>query len=167
MDMSVRVRARYPPHRRLAQSQATAKPQGQSLPDRKSTRLNSSHGYISYAVFCLKKKSPGSLHGYDIIDHDSLNPEIGTSEDFDALVRELKRHGMALMIDVVPNHMGVFQADNGWWLDVLENWPASHHVDYFDLDWAPLSEELRDKALLPILGGHYGTGVERGDLTLT
>jgi (1->4)-alpha-D-glucan 1-alpha-D-glucosylmutase len=126
-------------------------------------QLGVSHLYTSPF---LKARS-GSLHGYDIIDHDSLNPEIGTAEDFDALVQTLKRHRMALMIDVVPNHMGVFQADNRWWLDVLENGPASRHADYFDIDWDPLSEELRGKVLLPILGDQYGTVLERGDLKLT
>ena len=124
--------------------------------------LGISHLYTSPFL----KARPGSQHGYDIIDHDSLNPEIGTSEDFDALVSELHRHGMGLMIDVVPNHMGVFQADNRWWLDVLENGPASRYADYFDIDWDPLSEELRGKVLLPILGDQYGTVLERGELKL-
>ena len=102
-------------------------------------RLGISHLYTS--PFLTART--GSLHGYDIIDHDSINPEIGTAADFDALVAELERHGMALLIDVVPNHMGVLGADNQWWLDVLENGPASRHAAYFDIDWEPLSEELR------------------------
>src|SRR5437762_7289669 len=126
-------------------------------------QLGVSHLYTSPFL----KARPGSLHGYDIVDHDSLNPEIGTADDFEALVQALKRHGMALMIDVVPNHMGVFQADNHWWLDVLENGPASRYADYFDIDWDPLSEELRGKVLLPILGDQYGTVLEGGDLKLT
>ena len=125
-------------------------------------QLGVSHLYTSPFL----KARPGSLHGYDIIDHDSLNPEIGTANDFDELALALKRHGMALMIDVVPNHMGVFQADNRWWLDVLENGPASRHADYFDIDWDPQSEELRGKVLLPILGDQYGNVLEHGDLKL-
>ncbi|MGH8720127.1 MAG: malto-oligosyltrehalose synthase [Burkholderiales bacterium] len=125
-------------------------------------KLGISHLYTSP----LLKARPGSLHGYDIVDHDSLNPEIGTTEDFDALVRELHRHGMGLMIDVVPNHMGVLQADNRWWLDVLEHGPASRYADYFDIEWDPPSEELRGKVLLPILGEQYGTVLERGELKL-
>ncbi|HYT95697.1 MAG TPA: malto-oligosyltrehalose synthase, partial [Casimicrobiaceae bacterium] len=125
-------------------------------------QLGVSHLYTSPFL----KARPGSLHGYDIVDHDSLNPEIGTADDFEALVQSLKRHGMALMIDVVPNHMGVFQADNRWWLDVLENGSASRYADYFDIDWDPLSEELRGKVLLPVLGDQYGTVLERGDLKL-
>src|SRR2546423_14665745 len=73
---------------------------------------------------------------------------------------------MALMIVLVPNHMGVFQADNRWWLDVLENGSASRYADYFDIDWDPLSDELRGKVLLPILADQYGTVLERGDLEL-
>ena len=125
-------------------------------------RLGVSHLYTSP----LLKARPGSPHGYDITDHDSLNPEIGTAEDFDELVAELERHRMALMIDVVPNHMAVFQADNRWWQDVLENGPASRYAEYFDIDWTPLSEELRGKVLLPILGDQYGTVLERGELVL-
>jgi (1->4)-alpha-D-glucan 1-alpha-D-glucosylmutase len=125
-------------------------------------RLGISHLYTSPFL----KARPGSLHGYDIIDHSALNPEIGTTEDFEALVHELQRHRMGLMIDVVPNHMAVFQADNRWWLDVLENGPASRYAAYFDIEWQPLSEELRGKVLLPILGGQYGTVLERGELKL-
>jgi (1->4)-alpha-D-glucan 1-alpha-D-glucosylmutase len=125
-------------------------------------KLGISHLYASPFL----KARPGSLHGYDIIDHDSLNPEIGSPEDFDALVNELHQHGMRLMIDVVPNHMGVLQADNRWWLDVLEHGPASRYADYFDIDWDPLSEELRGKVLLPILGEQYGAALQRGEIKL-
>ena len=125
-------------------------------------RLGITHLYTSPFL----KARPESLHGYDIIDHGALNPEIGTADDFEALVQELKRHRMGLMIDVVPNHMGVFQADNRWWLDVLENGPASRYAGYFDIEWQPLSDELRGKVLLPILGDQYGTVLERAELKL-
>ena len=125
-------------------------------------RLGISHLYTSPFL----KARPGSLHGYDITEHDSLNPEIGTEADFDALVQELKRHRMGLLIDVVANHMAVFQADNRWWLDVLENGPSSRYAGYFDIDWEPLSDELNGKVLLPILGDQYGTVLEHGDLKL-
>ena len=98
--------------------------------------LGISHLYTSPFL----KARAGSLHGYDIVDHEALNPEIGTQEDFEALVQELKRHQMGLMIDVVPNHMGVFEADNRWWLDVLENGPASRYAGYFDIDSEPPSK---------------------------
>ncbi|HVO87344.1 MAG TPA: malto-oligosyltrehalose synthase [Casimicrobiaceae bacterium] len=125
-------------------------------------RLGISHLYTSPFL----KARTGSRHGYDIVDHQSLNPEIGTQEDFDALVCALHDHGMGLLIDVVPNHMGVLEADNAWWLDVMEHGPASRYAGYFDIDWDPLSEELRGKVLLPILGAQYGTVLERGELKL-
>ena len=125
-------------------------------------QLGISHLYTSPFI----KARAGSLHGYDIIDHESLNPEIGTEGDFEALIGALHDHGMRLMIDVVPNHMGVLQADNRWWLDILEHGPASRFACYFDIDWEPLSEELRGKVLLPILGDQYGTVLERGEIRL-
>ena len=73
---------------------------------------------------------------------------------------------MGLMIDLVPNHMGVLKADNRWWLDVLEHGPASRYADCFDIDWTPMSDELRGKVLLPILGDQYGTVLERGEIEL-
>ncbi len=109
---------------------------------------------------------PGSPHGYDIVDHNALNPEIGTREDFDAFCAVLAEHGMGQVLDMVPNHMGVMGADNGWWLDVLENGPASHYAGYFDIDWHPIKDELQGKVLVPVLGDHYGAVLERGELRL-
>src|SRR5215472_14029570 len=93
--------------------------------------LGISHVYASPYL----RARPGSLHGYDIIDHNTLNPEIGTREDYDAFVDELHRHGMRQILDIVPNHMGVMGSDNAWWLDVLENGEASDYADFFDIDW--------------------------------
>src|SRR5690349_19951540 len=78
---------------------------------------------------------PGSMHGYDIVDHNSLNPEIRSAEDYEFFVNPLHRHGMKLILDIVPNHMGVLGSDHGWWLDVLENGEASAYSDFFDIDW--------------------------------
>jgi (1->4)-alpha-D-glucan 1-alpha-D-glucosylmutase len=124
--------------------------------------LGISHCYLSP----LLKARPGSSHGYDITDHSSLNPEIASDEDFELFVAALKRHGMGLIMDVVPNHMAVMGTDNGWWLDVLENGPASRFAGYFDIDWYALSADLPGRVLLPILGDHYGTVLEKGELTL-
>ncbi len=110
--------------------------------------------------------SPGSTHGYDIVDHNHLNPEIGTPEDFDALVAELKQHGMGLLTDFVPNHMGIAVTTNQWWMDVLENGPSSLAAPCFDIDWHPLKRELENRVLLPILGDQYGRVLERGELSL-
>lgn len=109
---------------------------------------------------------PGSLHGYDVVDPTMLNPEIGTEEDYRAMIDELHRHGMGHLLDVVPNHMGITFQINQWWRDVLENGPSSPYASFFDIDWDPVKAELRDKVLLPILGGHYGVVLENGELRL-
>jgi (1->4)-alpha-D-glucan 1-alpha-D-glucosylmutase len=124
--------------------------------------LGISHCYVSP----LLKARPGSMHGYDIVDHNSLNPEIGTPEDFDRFVTTLHQHGMGLILDIVPNHMGVMGSDNAWWLDVLENGEASAYACFFDIDWRPLKEELHGKVLVPILHDHYGAVLESGELKL-
>ena len=124
--------------------------------------LGVSHVYCSPYL----RARPGSTHGYDIVDHDELNPEIGTREDFDAFVAEMKRHGLEQLMDIVPNHMGVLGEDNDWWLDLLENGPASTLAEFFDIDWLPPSEHLAHRVLLPILGDHYGVELAGGKLQL-
>jgi (1->4)-alpha-D-glucan 1-alpha-D-glucosylmutase len=109
---------------------------------------------------------PGSAHGYDIIDHTSINPEIGSEAAYDEFVAELHRHGLGQVLDIVPNHMGVMGADNNWWLDVLENGEASTYADFFDIDWDPIKDELQGKVLVPILGDQYGNVLEQGELRL-
>ena len=109
---------------------------------------------------------PGSMHGYDIIDHSSINPEIGTQAEYDEFVAELHRHGLGQILDIVPNHMGVMGADNSWWLDVLENGEASTYADFFDIDWEPIKDELQGKVLVPVLGDQYGNVLENGELKL-
>ena len=122
--------------------------------------LGISHCYVSP---CLKAR-PGSMHGYDIVDHNELNPEIGSPEDFDRFVTALHKHDMGLVLDIVPNHMGVMGSDNAWWLDVLENGEASVYAGFFDIDW--LKEELQGKVLVPVLHDHYGAVLESGELKL-
>ena len=109
---------------------------------------------------------PGSQHGYDVIDHGRLNPELGTRGDFDALVAALHANDMGLVVDIVPNHMGVLGGDNAWWLDVLENGAASAFAGHFDIGWDSPDPALNGKVLLPILGDQYGTALERGELHL-
>ncbi len=108
--------------------------------------------------------SPESLHGYDIADHNKLNKAIGSRADYDAWVAQLKAHGMGQVLDFVPNHVGIADARNAWWMDVLENGPSSKYAPYFDIDWEPLKSDLRDKVLLPILADQYGRVLERGEL---
>ena len=112
------------------------------------------------------KARPGSMHGYDIVDHNALNPEIGTRKDFDELVATLRAHKMGHILDFVPNHVGIMGADNAWWMDVLENGKASRFADFFDIDWSPPNPALADKLLVPALGDTYGTILERGELHL-
>src|ERR1700733_2442314 len=124
--------------------------------------LGISHCYVSP----LLKARAGSMHGYDIVDHNSLNPEIGTPEEFDRFVTTLHDHGMGLILDIVPNHMGVMGNDNAWWLDVLENGESSMYANFFDIDWHPIKAELYGKVLIPVLHDDYGVVLESGDLKL-
>ena len=126
------------------------------------SELGISHCYVSP---CLRARA-GSMHGYDIVDHNSLNPEIGSPEDFDRFVCALHEHGMGLILDIVPNHMGVMGNDNAWWLDVLENGEASIYASFFDIDWHPIKAELYGKVLIPVLSDHYGVVLEGGELKL-
>ena len=119
-------------------------------------RLGISHLYASPFL----KARPGSSHGYDVIDHNAVNPEIGTEAELRELMDTLKSHGMGLVPDLVPNHMGVLHADNAWWLDVLEKGKGSEYARVFDIDWS------RGKLLLPVLGKHYGQALEDGELKL-
>ncbi|NUO09287.1 MAG: malto-oligosyltrehalose synthase [Candidatus Brocadia sp.] len=112
------------------------------------------------------KAREGSLHGYDIVDHNTLNPEIGTEEEYREMIHELRNYGMGQMLDVVPNHMCIASKDNAWWMDVLENGPSSIYADFFDIDWAPVKIELKNKVLIPILGDQYGILLERQELQL-
>src|SRR5271155_5678689 len=102
---------------------------------------------------------PGSQHGYDIIRHDRLNPELGGEAGFLQLSAGLSEAKMGLLLDIVPNHMGIGN-DSLWWQDVLENGRASEHATFFDIDWEPLKPDMRGKLLLPILGNQYGEELE-------
>jgi (1->4)-alpha-D-glucan 1-alpha-D-glucosylmutase len=108
--------------------------------------------------------SPESLHGYDITDHNKLNAAIGSRADYDAWLAQLQAHGMGQVLDFVPNHVGIADDRNAWWMDVLENGPSSNYAPYFDIDWEPQISHLRHKVLLPILGDQYGRVLERGEL---
>jgi (1->4)-alpha-D-glucan 1-alpha-D-glucosylmutase len=124
--------------------------------------LGVSHVYCSSYL----RARAGSPHGYDITDHATLNPEVGDDADFAAFVATLRAHDMGQILDFVPNHMGIGQADNAWWLDVLEYGEASPRAGFFDIDWHPAKRELRGKVLAPFLGDHYGAVLERQELRL-
>jgi (1->4)-alpha-D-glucan 1-alpha-D-glucosylmutase len=112
------------------------------------------------------KARKGSTHGYDIVDHTRLNPELGGEDGFERLSGALKAHDLGLILDFVPNHVGVHFADNPWWLDVLEWGPASPHAVSFDIDWELLPYRARSGVLLPIIGSSYGEALEKGDIEL-
>ncbi|GAA0769310.1 malto-oligosyltrehalose synthase [Ideonella azotifigens] len=122
-----------------------------------------------YASPYLKARA-GSTHGYDVIAHGELNPEIGSPQEFDQLCTALRNHGLQQLLDIVPNHMGVLTgvpgSENAWWQDVLECGGASPHAQFFDIDWQPQAAELTGKLLLPVLGDHYGRVLEAGELQL-
>ena len=121
--------------------------------------LGVSHLYLS-PIWAAR---PGSPHGYDVVDHTRINPELGGEAGFDALAAAAHGHGLGLVLDCVPNHMGIGY-DNPWWCDVLTWGEASPYADYFDIDWRPAEPTLTGKVLLPILGDHYGRVLEDGHL---
>ena len=104
-------------------------------------------------------------HGYDVCNHKEFNPALGRPEDFDALSAALQGRSMGLLLDMVPNHMGI-SGDNPWWRDVLENGPNSLFSCYFDIDLHPAKPELENKVLLPILEDQYGKVLEGGKFRL-
>ena len=124
--------------------------------------LGISHLYASPFM----KSRKGSTHGYDIVDHTRLNPELGGEAGFGRLSEALRRHDIGLILDFVPNHVGVHFADNPWWLDVLEWGPASPHAVSFDIDWDQLPYRARGGVLLPVIGSSYGQALESGEIEL-
>lgn len=118
-----------------------------------------------YASPFLKARH-GSSHGYDVVDHNTINPELGGETGFARLSAALKRENLGLILDFVPNHMGVHFADNPWWLDILEWGRSSPHASSFDIDWDLLPFRARGGILLPILGSSYGAALERGEIEI-
>ena len=108
----------------------------------------------------------GSSHGYDVCDYRTISRALGGEAGLSALSDALKARGMGLVLDMVPNHMGI-SSDNPWWMDVLENGQSSAYASFFDIDWQPIKAELAGKVLLPILGDQYGVVLERGELQLS
>lgn len=124
--------------------------------------LGVSHAYLSPIL----KARPGSTHGYDTVDHQQINPELGSLDDFRALAAALRQHDMGIILDFVPNHMGVGGADNDLWLDVLKHGEASRYADWFDIDWHPPRPGMDGKLLVPFLGASYAESLSAGHLQL-
>jgi (1->4)-alpha-D-glucan 1-alpha-D-glucosylmutase len=108
----------------------------------------------------------GSSHGYDICDHSRLSPDLGGEEGFEEFAATLREHGIGLILDAVPNHMGIGDPRNAWWMDVLENGPGSRYAAFFDIDWHPVNVALKNKVLLPLLEDQYGRVLEDGKIRL-
>jgi len=123
--------------------------------------LGISHIYAS-PIF---RARPGSPHGYDGVDPNALNPELGSREDWQALVRRRQATGMGWIQDIVPNHMA-FYGDNGLLVDILEHGPASRYRDYFDIDWHHPSEDLEGRIMAPFLGRRYRDCLQNGDIRI-
>ena len=109
---------------------------------------------------------PGSTHGYDVSNHNEINPEVGGREAYAAFTAAVAAGGMGHVVDFVPNHMGIGTGANAWWRDLMENGPSAAASSFFDVEWVPVKPELRGKLLLPILGDQYGKVLERGELQL-
>ena len=123
--------------------------------------LGISHVYASP----IYKARAGSEHGYDVCDHQSLNPELGTKEEFDQLMAKCKELGLGWIQDIVPNHMAV-SGENGMLVDVLENGESSRYIGYFDIDWNHPYKSMTGRMLAPFLGGYYSQALEKGEIQL-
>ncbi|MGO4571840.1 malto-oligosyltrehalose synthase [Microvirga sp. 2TAF3] len=123
-------------------------------------KLGISHVYASP----IQTARPGSMHGYDIVDPAAINPELGGEKGFRRFSDTLKAHGLGLLLDIVPNHMGIGGKDNRWWLSVLEWGRLSPFAEAFDIDWERVGAQ--GKLVVPFLGASYGDTLEKSDLRL-
>ncbi|WP_243359614.1 malto-oligosyltrehalose synthase [Fundidesulfovibrio terrae] len=123
--------------------------------------LGVSHIYAS-PIF---KARPGSAHGYDVCDHQALNPELGTPEEFDRLMAECRQLDIGWVQDIVPNHMAV-SGDNGMLVDVLENGETSRYFNFFDIEWSHPYKSMAGRMLAPFLGVYYSQALENGEIQI-
>ncbi|MEL7034326.1 MAG: malto-oligosyltrehalose synthase [Cyanobacteria bacterium J06592_8] len=112
------------------------------------------------------KAREGSTHGYDVVDPNQLNPQLGTQEDFDQLIGELQDRDMGWVQDIVPNHMA-YDSQNKLLMDILEYGPDSEFFDFFEIEWQHPYEDIRNRVLTPLLGDFYGNCLENGELKLS
>lgn len=124
--------------------------------------LGVSHVYCSPYLQAV----PGSTHGYDVINHQQVNTELGGVKAHAQFCQTLQRHRLGQILDIVPNHMAMVGRENPWWWDVLENGPSSRYAYYFDVEWDHPEAKLRNTVLLPVLGDHYGRVLEKRELRL-
>jgi (1->4)-alpha-D-glucan 1-alpha-D-glucosylmutase len=126
------------------------------------SELGISHVYSSPYL----QAAPGSMHGYDVVDHQRVNEELGGTPAHEQYCKTLGENGLGQVLDIVPNHMAIGSQNRFWW-DVLENGASSRYASFFDIDWNPAEERLRDKVLVPILGDQYGRVLEAGEIKVT
>src|ERR1039458_2867700 len=124
--------------------------------------LGISHVYCSPYL----QAAPGSTHGYDVVDYQRVNEELGGAEAHERFCTRLGEAGLGQVLDIVPNHMSLGKENRYWW-DVLENGPSSQYASFFDVDWEPQEERLRKKVLVPILPDQYGRVLESGGIRVT
>ncbi len=124
--------------------------------------LGVSHMYCSPYL----QAAPGSMHGYDVVDYHRVNGELGGEAGHERFCRRLGELGLGQVLDMVPNHMAAAGRANAWWWDILENGPASRYAPYFDIEWNPPEERLRNRVMLPILGERYGKVLAAGEVRL-
>jgi len=124
-------------------------------------RLGISHIYASPILAARKD----SQHGYDVIDHSRISPELGGEDGFRALVTCLQAESLGIIVDIVPNHMAV-GGENAWWMDVLEKGRDSAHARAFDVDWDPPDPSLKNRILVPVLGKPFWQALSDGDIAI-
>ena len=125
-------------------------------------KLGVSHVYSSPYL----QAAPGSMHGYDVVDPQRVNGELGGAPAHERFCARLAETGLGQVLDIVPNHMSLGKENRYWW-DVLENGPLSRYASYFDIDWRPQEERLRDKVLVPVLADQYGRALQAGAIKVT
>jgi len=124
-------------------------------------RLGVSHLYCSPVLAARA----GSTHGYDVADPSQVSEELGGDEAFVALANAAHEHDMGLVLDIVPNHMGV-GPDNPYWDDLLAHGQGSRYASWFDVQWRAPTRRLAGKVLLPILGDELDQVLERDELAV-
>src|SRR5271170_2537260 len=123
--------------------------------------LGISHVYSSPYL----QAAPGSMHGYDVVDHQKVNEDLGGEEGHKRFCGRLKELGLGQVLDIVPNHMAAGAQNRCWW-DVLENGPSSRYATWFDIDWHSAEVKLQRKVLMPVLGDQYGRALSAGQIRI-
>src|SRR6202522_3853605 len=121
--------------------------------------LGVSHVYCSPYL----QAATGSTHGYDVVDHEKVNQEMGGEDGHKVFCQGLSELGLGQVLDIVPNHMAIGRENRYWW-DVLENGPSSRYAQWFDIDWNSSAVKLQTKVLIPVLGDQYGRILSSGQI---